>query len=57
MNEVLKEIRSGTNIVLFSPRRMGKSSLLAELMDRHEFLFVYVNQYGIATKTRMVRRS
>jgi hypothetical protein len=56
MNEILKEIRSGTNIVLFSPRRMGKSSLLAELMHRHgaEFLFVYVDLYGITTKTRMV---
>ena len=26
MNEIIKEIRSGTNIVLFSPGRMGKSS-------------------------------
>ena len=56
MNEIVREIRSGTNIVLFSPRRMGKSSLLAELMHRHggEFLFVYVDLYGITTKTRMV---
>lgn len=56
MDEILKEVRSGTNIVLFSPRRMGKSSLLAELMRRHsaEFIFVYVDLYGITSKTRMV---
>ena len=35
MNEMPKEIRSGTNMVLFSPRRMGKPSPLAELMHRH----------------------
>ncbi|MBU0685170.1 MAG: ATP-binding protein [Thermoplasmatota archaeon] len=56
MDEILREVRSGTNIVMFSPRRMGKSSLMAELMHRHgaEFLFVYVDLYGITTKTRMV---
>jgi len=56
MDEILREVRSGTNIMLFSPRRMGKSSLLAELMRRHsaEFIFVYVDLYGITSKTRMV---
>ena len=56
MDEILKEVRSGTNIMLFSPRRMGKSSLLAELVRRHsaEFIFVYVDLYGITSKTRMV---
>jgi len=56
MEEILREIRSGTNIVLFSPRRMGKSSLLAEIVRRHsaEFIFVYVDLYGITSKTRMV---
>lgn len=56
MQEILREIRGGTNIVLFSPRRMGKSSLLAEIMRRHnsEFIFVYVDLYGIASKTKMV---
>ncbi len=56
LQEIIREVRSGTNIVLFSPRRMGKSSLLAELMRRHntEFIFVYVDLYGITSKTRMV---
>jgi hypothetical protein len=56
MAEILKEVRGGTSIVLYSPRRMGKSSLLAELMRRHgsELLFVYVDLYGVTTKSRMV---
>lgn len=56
MSSMLREMRSGINIVLYSPRRMGKSSLLAELMRRHnkEFLFVYVDLYGVSTKTRLV---
>lgn len=56
LKDLMDEIRSGTNVVLFSPRRMGKSSLLAELMRRQrgELLFVYVDLYGITTETRMV---
>ena len=56
MAEVLREVRDGTNLVLFSARRMGKSSLLAELMRRHarELIWVYVDLYGITTKTRVV---
>ena len=56
MAEILREVRDGTNIVMFSPRRMGKSSLLVELMRTHakEFIWVYVDLYGVTTKSRMV---
>jgi AAA+ ATPase superfamily predicted ATPase len=56
MAEILREVRGGTNIVLFSVRRMGKSSLLVELMRRHrgEFIWVYVDLYGVTTKSRLV---
>jgi hypothetical protein len=56
ISEIMKDLRGGLNIVLFSPRRMGKSSLLAEIMRRHgaEMLFVYVDLYGVTTKTRLV---
>ena len=56
MAEILREVRGGTNIMLFSPRRMGKSSLLAEIMRRYgaDLLFVYVDLYGVTTKARMV---
>ena len=54
--EILREVRGRTNVVLVSPRRMGKSSLLAELMGRHssEFLWVYVDFYGVTSKSRLV---
>ena len=54
--EIVRELRSGVNVVLYSPRRMGKSSLLMEIARRYrgEMLFVYVDLYGVATKGRMV---
>src|SRR4030042_675270 len=56
MAEILREVRSGTNLVMFSPRRMGKSSLLVEMMRRYqkELIWVYVDLYGVTTKARMV---
>ncbi len=52
MAELLREVRDGINILLFFSRRMGKSSLLAEMMGRHgkELIWVYVDMYGITTK-------
>lgn len=54
--EILRDIRSGVNVVLYSHRRMGKSSLLAEIMRRHrrDLVFVYVDLYGITSMTKMV---
>lgn len=54
--QMMMALRSGINVVLYSHRRMGKSSLLAEVMERHrrEFVFVYVDLYGVTNKTRMV---
>ncbi len=54
--DIVRDLRDGVNIVLFSPRRMGKSSLLAEVMRRHrkDLLFIYVDLYGVATKARLV---
>ena len=56
IEEIIREVRSGVNVVLYSPRRMGKSSLLMEMARRYrgELLFVYVDLYGVATKGRMV---
>ena len=56
MSEILREVRGGTNLVMFSSRRMGKSSLLVETMRRHknDFVWVYVDLYGVTTKSRMV---
>lgn len=54
--KMMSAIKSGTSVVLYSHRRMGKSSLLAEVMRRHkgEFVFAHVDLYGVTNKTRMV---
>lgn len=42
-------IRSGKSVVIYSNRRMGKSSLLAEMIRRRkgDFAFVYIDTYGV----------
>lgn len=54
--EIVRDIRSGMNVVLYSHRRMGKSSLLAEIMRRYgkDLVFIYVDLYGVTTRTKMV---
>jgi AAA+ ATPase superfamily predicted ATPase len=56
LEELPREIRSGKSVVIYSNRRMGKSSLLAELARRNskEFTFVYVDLYGITNKSRFL---
>jgi len=51
-----RETRSGKSVVLYSHRRMGKSSLILELARRHqrEFIFVYVDMYGITSKNHFL---
>ena len=51
-----RETRSGKSVVLYSHRRMGKSSLLLELARRHqrESIFVYVDMYGITSKNHFL---
>jgi len=58
IGEIVRELRSGTSVLLYSARRMGKSSLLAEVVRRHskDFLFCYVDFYGVTTKTKMLER-
>jgi hypothetical protein len=48
--ELAREIHSGKSIVLYSHRRMGKSSLIAEFsrLHSHEYVFVKNDLYGKA---------
>lgn len=50
--ELQREVLSGKSIVLYSPRRLGKSSLLKELFRRirGEAIPVYVKLYGVESK-------
>jgi AAA+ ATPase superfamily predicted ATPase len=52
LTELRDEVLSGKSIVLYSPRRLGKSSLLKELFRRikDEAIPAYVKLYGIESK-------
>lgn len=56
LGEMARELRSGESIVLYSRRRMGKSSLLTELARRYqkECIFVYVDLYGMTNRNRFL---
>jgi len=53
---LVREIRSGQRVLLYSNRRMGKSSLLKELArrNRKEFIFAYVDLYGVPSKNKFL---
>ena len=54
--ELVRELRSGKSIVVYSNRRMGKTSYLAEVARRHrkDFIFVYVDVYGMTNQTHFL---
>lgn len=49
-------IASGKNVLVRSDRRMGKSSLLAELSRQHsrDFVSIYMDLYGVTDETRFL---
>jgi AAA+ ATPase superfamily predicted ATPase len=51
-----REIRSGERVLLYSNRRMGKSSLLHELARRNkkEFIFAHLDLYGVSNKSKFL---
>jgi AAA+ ATPase superfamily predicted ATPase len=53
---LVREIRGGQRVLLYSNRRMGKSSLLKELArrNRKEFIFAYVDLYGVSGKNKFL---
>ena len=53
---IMRELRNSHNIVMFSNRRMGKSSLLKELIrrNRREFIFAYVDLYGVPNQGKFL---
>jgi hypothetical protein len=56
LKELAREIRGGKSVVLYSNRRMGKSSLLLEFSKRHsrEFIFVRIDLYGLTEQSRFL---
>ena len=59
IEDLLRYARNGENVVLFSPRRYGKSSLITavlELLEREKFLTVYVDLFPISSQHDFVLR-
>jgi hypothetical protein len=59
MKDLLHHARNGDNVVLFSPRRYGKSSLITQLFDMLEkegFLTVYVDLFPITSEQDFISR-
>lgn len=59
IQDLLRYARNGENIVLFSPRRYGKSSLITtvlEMLEKENFLTVYVDLFPIASQHDFVSR-
>lgn len=57
MKELTRDIRSCQNVLIFSPRRMGKTSLIKEVLkqvERENILTVYVDLYPAITKEHFV---
>jgi len=57
--DLLRYARNGDNVVLFSPRRYGKSSLIHRVLNRLEeegFLTVYVDLFPISSEQDFISR-
>lgn len=54
ITELVKDIENGENIIIFSPRRYGKTSLIKEVIrvfQNRSFLAVYIDLYPAITKS------
>ncbi len=53
-----RDLRSNQRILLYSNRRMGKSSLLRELARRYkkEMIFAHLDLYGIQSRDRFLEK-
>lgn len=59
LEDLLRHARNGNNLVLLSPRRYGKSSLIVRLFDMLEkegFLTVYVDLFPISSEQDFISR-
>ncbi|MEW6606242.1 MAG: ATP-binding protein [bacterium] len=55
--ELVKDIENGENIIIFSPRRYGKTSLIKEVirnLQNRPFLIAYIDLYPAITKEKFI---
>jgi hypothetical protein len=60
INELVSEITSGQNIMIYSPRRYGKTSLIGEVLDRVSekgLITLYIDLYPAISSEDFVRIS
>jgi len=59
LENILRHVRGGNNVVLLSPRRFGKSSLVykaLEVLERKGFLCVYVDLFPVISERDFIER-
>ena len=59
IKDLLRYARNGDNVILFSPRRYGKSSLIKivlELLEKEGFLTVYVDLFPVSSEQDFISR-
>jgi len=57
VEELIADIASGQNVIIFSPRRYGKTSLILEVLDRVKeegFLAVYLDLFKVTSKEAFI---
>ncbi len=57
INQLFREVSSGKSVVLYSKRRMGKSSLLAEVsrLYSRRLTFVKIDLYGMTERQQLLK--
>ncbi len=57
IRELLRDIENSQNVIIFSPRRYGKTSLIKEVLRRAKgFLTFYIDLYPAITKQKFVEQ-
>ena len=57
LEELRRDIRNGANVIIFSPRRYGKTSLIKEVLkqlDKKQTVAVYVDLYPAVSKQKFL---
>ena len=56
ISELLSLAKSKNSLVIVSPRRYGKSSLIISALDKGGLDFIYIDLAGLSSKEELVER-
>ena len=57
IKDLLSDLKRGQNVIIFSPRRYGKTSLLKRvfsILEKHGILLFYIDLYAATTKRKFI---